>query len=393
MAYKRLIYMESIIESYELIENFCDKQKIEKSKIPYQINLIDELGANENAHSRFFLKFISYKGKDNYLFLRTFLDSLGKEFKKIKIINPQFSFEKERIDALIYDRDGNYSIIVENKINDAPDQSEQISRYVNLQRKNGFDIDNIYVLYLTSNGIKKPSENSFPQNLKENLNERYSEINFKNDILSWLKTLLPLCSEDELLLKCALVQYIDHLEGRFNIRKIEKNMNENLKGYLENKINLSKNEYENLKNINSEIEKLNNLNNYFQDIQNDIFQKIILGWKTKMSSNQNYNIVTNIENNKIPKYMYLGYSININNLEVVCAIGLDEISDIPYFGLTIRGCRTEIKHTEIIEMSNQLEDFVSSSRWYSYKKSKLENVFEDFNIFLDKMTNAALEMQ
>lgn len=387
MAYERLIYMESIIKSHDLINSFCDLQKKEKDKIPYQINLIDELGTNENAHSRIFLKLISYKSNDKFLFLRIFLNLLGGEFKKINIINPVFSFEKERIDALIYDRDGNFSIIVENKINNAPDQSEQITRYVNLQRKNGFTINNIYVLYLTSNGIKKPSKDSLPQNLRDNLNERYSEINFKIDILNWLKILLTLCNEDEILLKCSLVQYIDHLEGRYNIRKIEHNMNKKLKVYLEKKIDLSNNEYENLKAINLEIEKLNNLNDYFQDIQNDIFQKIILNWKTKMSSNQKYNIVTNIKNNTIPKFMYLGYSININRIEVVCAIGLDEISEMPYFGLTVRGCLNEHKDSEIIEISNKLEDFISSPRWYSFKKSKLEHVFEDFNVFLNKITS------
>ncbi|MBE7691232.1 PD-(D/E)XK nuclease family protein [Tenacibaculum piscium] len=376
--------MNSLIYSYNLIEEFNDLQKIKKSKIPYQINLLDEIGTNENAHSRFFLKFLSYKSNGEFLFLRKFLDSLGGEFKKIKIDNPIFTAEKERIDVLISDKDGNYSIIIENKINNAPDQPNQIVRYINIQKNNGFHIDNIYVLYLTDNGSKKPSEKSFPKEKREILNERYSEINFKNEILKWLKSLIISCKEEEVLLKSALLQYIDYLEGRFNRRKIETGMNNELKIFLNNKINLTENDYTNIKVINSEIQKLNNLSNHFQDLQNDAFQKIILDWKTKMSNNQNYKIVTNIENDKIPKYMYLGYLIEIKNTEVVCGIGLDSISDIPYFGLTTRGCENE-KKIEIIKRSKKIEGFTSSPRWYLLRKNNLDNIFEAFNEFMSEI--------
>ncbi len=384
--------MNSIIDSYNLVDELNDLQKSKKSNIPYQINLIDELGANENAHSRFFLKFLSYKTNGEFLFLRKFFDSLGKEFKKIKIVKPIFTTEKERIDVLISDREGKFSIIIENKINNAPDQPEQISRYINIQKKNGFKIDNIYVLYLTDNGNKKPSKNSFPQDVKDELSGRYSEINFKNDILEWLKSLIQHCNKDELLLKSALLQYIDYLEGRFNKREIETKMNNELKTFLKNRINLTDNGYIDTKIISSEIQKLNNLSNYFQDLQNEAFQKIILDWKTKMSYNQKHIIVSNIENNKIPKYMYLGYLIKINGVDVVCGIGLDNISDIPYFGLTTRGCEDE-KKPEIILYSEKFNGFASSPRWYLFRKNKLETIFEEFNKFMTYLSNCKEKKQ
>lgn len=381
--------METVILSYALLDEFNNLQKLEKSKIPYQLNLIDELGANENAHSRLFLKFLSYKSCGEFLFLRKFLDSLGEEFSKIKIINPVFTAEKERIDALVSDRDGNYSIIIENKINNAPDQPTQIIRYIDKQKKNGFKIDNIYVLYLTENdNNKEPSGDSFPKehDYRKQIesNGRYSEINFKREVLEWLKSLTILCKQDEILLKSALLQYIDYLEGRFNQREIETNMNKELKIFIKEKIKLTNNDYTNVEVINSEIEKLNNLNDHFQSLQNEAFQNIILNWKAKMSNNQNYTIITNIENNKIPKYMYLGYFIKINNINVVCAIGIDSIKDTPYFGLTTRGCENEKKNLEVIEYLKKFDGFTSSPRWYLLRENKLENIFEEFNRFMNE---------
>lgn len=74
-----------------------------KSQLPYHINVIDLLHANENAHSRILLKLLqqSYKGK--YEILESFVNEFMKGFNH-KIEKPLFSAETYRIDLLIREK-------------------------------------------------------------------------------------------------------------------------------------------------------------------------------------------------------------------------------------------------------------------------------------------------
>ena len=45
----------------------------ERQKLPYNFNLIDELHANENAHTRILLKLLNYNISEEYAFLKSFL--------------------------------------------------------------------------------------------------------------------------------------------------------------------------------------------------------------------------------------------------------------------------------------------------------------------------------
>ena len=66
-----------------LKEDFI-KLRIEKnSKLPHQINLIDELHANENAHSRIFLKILCFKENNRYPLFELFLNFFKSIIQKI----------------------------------------------------------------------------------------------------------------------------------------------------------------------------------------------------------------------------------------------------------------------------------------------------------------------
>ena len=45
----------------------------EHQKLPYHFNLIDELHANENAHTRILLKLLSYNISGEYVFFKSFI--------------------------------------------------------------------------------------------------------------------------------------------------------------------------------------------------------------------------------------------------------------------------------------------------------------------------------
>ena len=196
----------------------------------YNANIITELHANENAHSRILRMFLQYDyGKKEFPILRKFLEipKVKKIFGNKGFKNPVFSNEQERIDVLI-EESGSFAVIVENKIKGATDQERQLERYiesVESHESHGISSDNIYAIYLTDNGEKIVDECSLTKKAKKKLNYNGSEdmgrfipMNYRYDILPWLeKEVLPNCIEKEELLISALKQYIDYLKCMFGI--------------------------------------------------------------------------------------------------------------------------------------------------------------------------------
>jgi hypothetical protein len=176
------------LQLFDIVPGFRNLLEEEKRKLPYSINLLDEIHANENAHSRILRKLLMFPetmvGKTRYPVLELFLKYLGHPFADLELIKPVITAEEARIDLLIRDRD--YSIIIENKINGAVDQDEQLQRYVDKLKTAKVVEDHIYILYLTAEG-GSPSESSFPEALRKRFCLRYREINFRYDVYRFLK--------------------------------------------------------------------------------------------------------------------------------------------------------------------------------------------------------------
>ena len=206
-------------------------------KIPYRINLVDILGANENKHTTILAEILRYERMGEYPFLKSFLDCVINGDTLPVVENPQIETQREYIDALIYEK-GKYAIVVENKIDWATDQPKQIERYINAA-KEICRIDapehtqNLWVIYLTDDGQKKVSPDSLTDKAKQLLGvadvlsypnhknkSRYIESNYRDDILPWIKEyVLPECRYSENELIAMLQQYIGYLEKRFNVDK------------------------------------------------------------------------------------------------------------------------------------------------------------------------------
>ena len=107
-----------------LINSFYDSYIYWKYKLPYHLNLIDELHANENAHSRILVKLLQYEIDFKFPVLHSFIDYFADhkdEFKFIHTINkPKIATQKHRIDAQVIDDE--FAIIIENKIHSSKDQ-------------------------------------------------------------------------------------------------------------------------------------------------------------------------------------------------------------------------------------------------------------------------------
>ena len=207
------------VEAKELLDAY--KYKV-LGALPYSTNLVDLLGANENAHTRVLTTILRYRRDGECPFLRSFLeraqvsDAVLDELPELRV-----ETQKLYIDALI--RGTKTAVIIENKINWACDQHEQIARYIG-EVKGMVPQEGISVIYLTDNGDKKASDDSLTPEAKAALgckdgdDGRFIEMNYKDDILPWLKEqVLNNCRYADRMLVAALEQYIDWLERRFGL--------------------------------------------------------------------------------------------------------------------------------------------------------------------------------
>ena len=253
---------------------------INKSRV-YNANIITELHANENAHSRILRMFLQYDdGKKKYPILGKFLDipKVKQLFGNKEFKSPVFTNERERIDVLI-EEPRSFAIIIENKINGAPDQDTQLERYIESVNAHGDGVpyDNIYAIYLTDNGEKIVDECSLTDNAKNYLGYndecdmgRFIPLNYRYDILPWLeKEVLPNCIEKEELLISALKQYIDYLKCMFGIIENEE-QKILIMEKLKKEIGISGNDLESVEKCFKTIEELECLKNRVVELKKDL---------------------------------------------------------------------------------------------------------------------------
>ena len=248
----------------------------------YNANIITELHANENAHSRILRMFLQYDdGKKKYPILGKFLDipKVKQVFGNKEFKSPVFTNERERIDVLI-EEPRSFAIIIENKINGAPDQDTQLERYIKSVESHGsISFDNIYAIYLTDNGEKIVDECSLTKEAKKKLNYngsadmgRFIPLNYRYDILPWLeKEVLPNCIEKEDLLISALKQYIDYLKCMFGIIENEE-QKILIMEKLKEEIGISGNDLESVEKCFKTIEELECLKNRVVELKNGLVE-------------------------------------------------------------------------------------------------------------------------
>ena len=148
------------IGSIDAIRDIVDKinniYESEYRKLPYQVNLLDEIHANENAHTRILLSLLRYEDNHDFPILKSFINLIKDSCIQVK--NPNIEFNTSNIDGLILESN-KYAIIIENKIHWAVDQKEQIDRYVkHVINERQIPASCVYVIYLTSDGNKEVSD-------------------------------------------------------------------------------------------------------------------------------------------------------------------------------------------------------------------------------------------
>lgn len=143
----------------------------------------------ENFHSDVIAMLLNPSEKHNKknLYLNLFLDYLNERGALIN--KDDFAFceitrEKGKIDIWIKDNTSKKSIIIENKINNAPDQEKQLEKYYTYSKESKFEV--VAIAYLTLDGNKNA-----PKTDNQYLNEKIINLsafaNIGEDLCSgWL---------------------------------------------------------------------------------------------------------------------------------------------------------------------------------------------------------------
>lgn len=277
--YKKLLSFVSI---------FKNTLTRESLSLPYHINIIDELHINENGHSRVLLKLLQFRnGKGEYEILQSLLEYIRQHshstaFSDIEIKQPLLTQEEERIDLWLRDSSTGFAIIFENKVYDAQDQEEQLSRYIDKTIGQHFKKDKIFIVYLPSDG-HEPTDQSWG-NYKEEFESRYINLSFREDILNWLKVdVLPNIRQKDIYIHSAVLQYIDYLEGYFLLREINTKMNMNLDNLITTQFELDKfdNPQDRIKALQEKIDDMQDVVNSMNTLKHRLRQPIFEDWKER----------------------------------------------------------------------------------------------------------------
>ncbi len=172
--FERIVKYHSKERNKSLAYNYL--QFLER-KIEIGLNvfhLISDTYYKENFHSDILKEILDPNGlhKEGSKFLNYFLTFVNNQPKKFNLKIENYStatVEREvgRIDISIKDENSKRAIIIENKINNAPDMVKQIPRYVTYLENQGYTID--LIVYLVLSGNKQPPTHDWTKSQREEI--------------------------------------------------------------------------------------------------------------------------------------------------------------------------------------------------------------------------------
>lgn len=370
------IVMELVAEVRRCIEQ-------NRHLLPYHLNIIDELHINENGHSRILCKLLQYKSQlGEYVVLKSLLAYIAEqnnEYRSIYIKSPLITQEQCRIDLWVRDRAGGYTIIFENKIYNATDQEAQLSRYIDCTKANGFTDEQIFVVYLSQQG-SEPAEQSWGT-YKSEYEQRCINLSFRDDILPWLKEyIVPILPDKDHLLRCAVEQYLDYLEGIFSLRTIDKELNMKVEECIKEKLGLTGQVFDDYRTIRQYQDDINTVLNHLGTLKDKVEKKMFKEWKDALT--QHYpQLKDNITLGYLGKDIFVG--INLEVCKRPISIRIERETNIFYGVYCADGKDANINNL-IEEATSYIGGWVNnSSSWYCWKYPESESVVPDLIALID----------
>jgi hypothetical protein len=217
--------MTDTTELLELLGRFTAMARERAKTLPYQVNLIETLGgACETEHSKLLTTLLRYKTSEGRFELLesliAYIQSRYGIFSGIKVERPCIDTEHRRIDIYVR-QTGQYAIILENKSNWAQDQNQQLARYIETAKDEGFEENHIHILYCPPLEDKEPDEQSWGR-YKDAFKDRYRKLSWRDDLLPWMKEkVLPNVRAKDIPLASALQQYVNYWEGVFGLTGVD----------------------------------------------------------------------------------------------------------------------------------------------------------------------------
>ncbi len=354
------------------IKDFKQKYDDEQHRLPYHVNIIDELHINENGHSRILCRLLCYVNKEGeYELLQSLLSYIvmhkkASDFGRIRIETPTITQEEKRIDLWV--RDTNYAIIFENKIYNAVDQDAQIARYIETTKEK-YNDEQIFIIYLSQTGEEPDPQTWKNENLKEVFAGRYVNLSFRNDILPWLEKILPTIQLEDCYLQSAIQQYVDYLKGFFSLRNIQKSMAMEMEKLISKYLNLdTQNESDCLKELSEFSKSIEEISKVTDTIKEGYIFKLakkVLGIvKEELLQKYNVSKVVVEDVSEQNKGYFIALSILYEGKKI--AIVVAKTSELLY-------CQVQYDYNS-----------VDKSEWENFQKTELAHYLLDKKILTQK---------
>ncbi len=266
--------------------------------------------------------------------------------------------EKDRVDVALKGKD--LFVIVENKVNAAEEQGNQVYRYVHDIGigKYGFKLSQIYVVYLNPVNRMPPSEYSLCDDNKENNvfealgKGHYTVQSYKYDITNWL---YELSIENEPHISSALDQYIDFLENKFHTSPIDKNMNNEIKNFILKELHIEDKPFqEQMVALASQQDKVNELLSSINDLKVELSHRIMREWQNEIEEKSNISLA----------HYNHSFGVQLNN-KVWLGIwdGNDAGNKLPYWGFQLEN----YKKDDMPELFTLIEELLKNVGIKHYK--------------------------
>ena len=279
-----------VIDYIDIARELVSLQQHLQADLPYHINLVDAIGADENANSRILAGILSYHdAAGNYDVLKDFTDyffpntNLAEMIGQPTIVTEQLVRNDKRIDIYIHEPD-KYAIILENKVMDAPEQPHQLANYIEGLNDLGGANEQIYIGYLPRTNGTFPSDNSWTnrkgKNYREEFQARFHNISFRDELLPWLKQ-LEIPSPDTAMLEQSIAVYTDYLEGQFGYRPNEHYIEMKTDEYLAEKLAFTDNPTDNLQKAMEAVAEIDKLKKEIVRRKREDAKRILTEWLQK----------------------------------------------------------------------------------------------------------------
>lgn len=193
-----------LLNNKQLIELLNEQELVLADKVQYGFNVftVSKRGAElENFHSDILHHLLNPEGPhgegrvflDAFLrFLNTLPNSFHADLGDFK--NAKVEKELAKLDVSIIDWNSKKAIIVENKINNAPDQVDQLLRYYNWCISRGLDV--VGIVYLTLNNLKFAPVAGIPKTIPICNIQAFSNRD-ANLVEDWITPCVGLCKRND----------------------------------------------------------------------------------------------------------------------------------------------------------------------------------------------------